>query len=298
MEVNYNTSIIEGPKTTTLSPGGSNYTIFSWNTTGVTPDSYTIKARVILATDQNPSNNLDTRSIVVNPLPFGEIAGTVTDASTGDPIVGAFITANGNIATTNATGYYNITEVLVGVFNVTAEASGYSSDMKLVTVESEKTTIVNFTLQRTSAIIHDIALTEITLNPTTAEIGENVTITVIVENQGTETETFNVKVYYDATEIGTQEVTDLGPDVQKTLTFMWDTTGLDAGDYTIEAEAPPVLGETDTDDNVLADVTVTVNDEPAPTSDILLYVAVGGGATIIVAAVAFYFLRVRKPKPP
>ena len=295
VEVTYDGSTIEELKTAMLPSGDTNYTRFSWNTAGVTPDSYTITAKVILATDQNPNNNVLTRSIVVNPLPLGAIAGTVTDASTGDPIVGTSVTANGNTATTNANGYYNITEVLVGVLNVTAEATGYSSDFELVTVESEETTFVNFTLQRTSALIHDVAVTEITLNPTTAEMGENVTITVIVENQGTENETFNVKVYYDATEIGTQEVTDLGPDVQKTLTFTWDTTGLDADDYTIEAVATTVLGETDTDDNILADVTVTVKEAPA--LDILLYVAAAGAAAIIIAAVAFYFLRIRKPKP-
>jgi len=295
VEVTYDVSTIEEPKTATLSSGDINYTIFSWNTTGVTPGSYTITAKVILTTDQNPNNNLLTLPIVVNPLPPGAIAGMVTDASTGDPIVGASVTANGKTTTTNANGYYNITGVLVGALNVTAEATGYSSDFKLVTVESEKTTFVNFTLQRTSALVHDVAVIEITLNPTTVEIGENVTITVIVENQGTETETFNVKVYYDTTEIGTKEVTDLGPDVQRTLTFTWDTTGLDAGDYTIEALATTVLSETDTDDNILADVTVTVKE--APTLDILQYLAVVGAVAIIIIAVAFYLLRIRKPKP-
>ena len=93
----------------------------------------------------------------------------------------------------------------------------------------------------------------------------------------------------------TQEVTDLGSDTQKTLTFTWDTTGLDADDYTIEAVATTVLGETDTDDNILTDITITIKEAPA--LDILLYVAAVGAAAIVIAALAFYFLRIRKPKP-
>jgi len=42
---------------------------------------------------------------------------------------------------------------------------------------------------------------------------------------------------------------------------------------------------------------ITVQDTPAPSVPLYIYMAVAGVAAIILAAMAFYFLRVKKPKP-
>jgi len=113
------------------------------------------------------------------------------------------------------------------------------------------------------AIVHDVAVTSVTPSATEVTAGEVVTITVVVENQGTETETFDVTSYYGSVAIGTQPVTELAADTSETLTFSWDTTGLE-GTYTIKAEASVVPDETDTADNTLTDGTVTVSAPGVP----------------------------------
>lgn len=59
--------------------------------------------------------------------PTGTLQGTVTAAGTGSPINGASITATGGFSTTtNASGFYQITSMPVGTYDVTASKTGYS----------------------------------------------------------------------------------------------------------------------------------------------------------------------------
>jgi len=106
---------------------------------------------------------------------------------------------------------------------------------------------------------HDIAVANITPSKTVVGEGYSLLINVTVENQGTNTETFNVTLYTDGNitligdeiAIGNQTVPSLANGASTTLTFTWNTTGFVKGNYTISAYAWPVLGETDTADNTL-----------------------------------------------
>jgi hypothetical protein len=100
---------------------------------------------------------------------------------------------------------------------------------------------------------HDIAVIKVTPDPTLVELGELVNITVVVENQGTENETFDVTVYYDTTTIETQNVSSLATGANTSLTFAWNTTDVWPlhTSYKINATASTVPGETDTADNTL-----------------------------------------------
>jgi len=100
---------------------------------------------------------------------------------------------------------------------------------------------------------HDIAVVSVTPDPTLVELGELVNITVVVENQGTENETFDVTVCYDTTTIETQNVSSLTAGANTSLTFVWNTTDVWPLDkpYAINATASIVPGETDTADNKL-----------------------------------------------
>jgi hypothetical protein len=60
---------------------------------------------------------------------------------------------------------------------------------------------------------------------------------------------FNVNLYANSTVIGTQQVSNLNASDQMTLAFMWETTGLVYGNYTLSAYAEPVLGETSVANN-------------------------------------------------
>jgi hypothetical protein len=98
---------------------------------------------------------------------------------------------------------------------------------------------------------HDIAVISVMPYPTKVGLGELVTITVIVENQGTESETFNVTIYYDDTFIQTQNVTNSDPKTSTTLIFTWNTTDVTVAFYFINATASVVPNETETADNTL-----------------------------------------------
>jgi len=107
---------------------------------------------------------------------------------------------------------------------------------------------------------HDIAVVSVTPSLTSVRVGELVNITVVVENKGTNNETFDVTVYYDSSTIKTETVTNLVAGTNTSLTFTWNTTDVreeiyatDRKDkaYTINATASTVPDETDTEDNTL-----------------------------------------------
>jgi outer membrane protein assembly factor BamB len=95
---------------------------------------------------------------------------------------------------------------------------------------------------------HDVAIAGVTTTKNNPVTGETITINVFVQNQGTATETFTVSVDCDGVTIGSTSVT-LTSAATTTETFIWDTTGVSAGSYRIEADASIVPGETDIADN-------------------------------------------------
>ena len=105
---------------------------------------------------------------------------------------------------------------------------------------------------------HDVAIVDVSSSATESYAGEIVNVTVVLRNEGTFNETFSVRTYCDSTLIGTQTVTDLPQDEEKTLTFSWNTTDVPGGYYTISANATIVPGETHTADNNFIDGTITV----------------------------------------
>ena len=116
----------------------------------------------------------------------------------------------------------------------------------------------NYPLMEPFSPAHDIAVTDVTASPESVMVGQTVTIKVIIKNDGDFTETFNVTAYYDSNEIGTQTVANLASAAQETLTFTWNTSGLDVGNYTIKAVATNITGETDTADNTFTNGIVTL----------------------------------------
>jgi hypothetical protein len=130
--------------------------------------------------------------------------------------------------------------------------------------------------------------------------GDLVNITVVVENQGTATETFNVAAYYDVENpsylIETPKTLQaLEPGATTSITFIWNTTEIE-GTYFILATASIVPSETDTEDNKLRSTdTVTVEASAAGGFPIELIIGIVA-AVIIIGLVAALALR-RKKKP-
>ena len=106
-----------------------------------------------------------------------------------------------------------------------------------------------------ATLIRDVAI--IAVNIISQNIvypGRIVTINVVAMNRGNMTsETFNVTLYYDSNVIETRTVT-LSPWTSMTLTFEWNTTGLEpCSNFTIWAEASQVPYESNLKNNVFVD---------------------------------------------
>lgn len=110
-------------------------------------------------------------------------------------------------------------------------------------------------------IVHNVAAVSQTATPTTVTQGEQVSIEVVVENKGTQTETFNVTCFYNNTIIDTKRVTDLTIGRQEILTFIWDTAGVPVGTYSIKAWADSsseIMETSETDNWCTAPATVSI----------------------------------------
>jgi len=97
-------------------------------------------------------------------------------------------------------------------------------------------------------LVHDVAIIGLSSSQTT--------VLVTAENQGTETETFDVSTYYVRLAdplIETQTIT-LASKTNTTLTFSWAPPS--PGRYEITAQANTVLGEVDTADNTRSIITL------------------------------------------
>ena len=110
---------------------------------------------------------------------------------------------------------------------------------------------------------HDVAVTSVATDKTTVTQGDPVTISILVENQGTVSETTTVTAMAGSTTVGSNPVTIPAGNTEG-VQFTWDTTGVPTGDYVIKGTASQVPGETDTADNELTDGTVTVEAPPPP----------------------------------
>jgi len=113
-----------------------------------------------------------------------------------------------------------------------------------VTMDADHTLQAVFVI----SLIHDIAVTDVAPSKTVVGQGYSLNINVTAANQSDCTETFNVTVYANTTEIETREII-LSSGTSTIITFTWNTTGFAKGNYTIKAYAWPVQGETDTEDN-------------------------------------------------
>jgi hypothetical protein len=96
---------------------------------------------------------------------------------------------------------------------------------------------------------------------------DNVTVTVVVLNNGTVTETFDVTIAFDSTTITTLNVVALAPASSKTLTFEWNTTDAAVGKHTITASATVVPFDTDPTNNSKSRQ-LTIMSPTGPTTDI------------------------------
>jgi hypothetical protein len=116
-------------------------------------------------------------------------------------------------------------------------------------------------------VIHDIAVTDITLSNSSAFVGAVLEIDVTVLNKGTETKSFDLSVYSNSSLIENRRVNDLIPQSQVLLTFSWNTSTLNEGFYRIMASAP-LLNDINPTDNTLIDGLVQLESPEKPLHDV------------------------------
>jgi hypothetical protein len=95
---------------------------------------------------------------------------------------------------------------------------------------------------------HDVAVTDVAFSKTVVGQGYGANVTVTAADLGDYTETFNVTVYANATDVTSQNVT-LSSGNYVSFTFTWNTIGFAYGNYTLSAYAWPVSGEMNTASN-------------------------------------------------
>ena len=227
-----------------LLPSASTVLTFNWDTTGVLPATYTIKANAtIVPFESNTANNEkvdDTVKIMQPPvaaftyLPVPAIENDTTtfDATASTSTGGLIIDygwnfGDGNVTRTSLKTIKHV-YALFGTYTVTltVEDSDHLTNATSKTVEVQR---------------HDIAVTDVTPYRSWIYEGQSVDINVTIANLGNFTESVDVDLYYNVTanqKIGTLSVGALDPGNSTTLTFTWDTTGVQhCHNYTITAVA-------------------------------------------------------------
>jgi len=187
---------------------------------------------------------------------------------------------------------WNTTGLLGGNYMIVAEANF---------LESEADTDDN---TRTAGPVHipmhDVAVTDVTANPTKVSPGQTVTISVAIKNKGDFPETFKVKLYSDSTSLTEWTITNLAPGATQTLTYSWDTTNVEPSSYQIKAVADSLPEERDTNDNTFItpwDRAVEITSSSQTPFPIEFVAAAIGVAIVAIVIVVFIVRRRSRGKP-
>jgi hypothetical protein len=273
-----------GYQLVTLPPGQAANVTFYWSTAGVPPGSYQIKVVVgSVVGEVNLANNVyvdGTVRVVVHDLAVIDVSASPSEVAPGGivtievtvqnqgSVTETFVvsvTANGQPITPVSWQMGTLAPGAVGVYTFNWDTTGWSLSNYIIwasvsTVPGEQDTVDNnwqCGYPCVSIVVHDVAVQSVAADLSQVPQGQTVTITVVVENQGSVVETFDVKVFANSVEIDRTTVT-VAPAGSYTVMFYWDTHTVPPGDYVISATAGPVPGETDLADNTKVGNTVTV----------------------------------------
>ena len=109
-----------------------------------------------------------------------------------------------------------------------------------------------------TSMLHNVAVTNVTASPTAVLPGTIVNVNVTVQDQGNFAEVFNLTAYANSQAIGAEQVS-LNPGDSENLSFTWNTTGCEKGDYNISASVSLAPGEINAGNNTgMANTPVTI----------------------------------------
>jgi len=166
---------------------------------------------------------------------------------------------------TTLTFNYNTTEMTSGQYFISANAT--------IIGHSDHDPSDNSDWNPTKIDERNVAVFDVTPLETEVNVGDKVDINVAVMNKGTtNVSTLPLFVYYEGKPISdvwcerAHWVFDLKNGTTETLTFIWDTKGVEPGEYTISAEADRLLYETSYSDNKFTNGTIKVQAVPLDVS--------------------------------
>ncbi|MFU8842678.1 MAG: carboxypeptidase regulatory-like domain-containing protein [Bacteroidales bacterium] len=118
--------------------------------------------------------------ILIYEPAYGILSGTVTEASTTNPIQGAVVQVGISAsATTGSDGTYTLPGILTGSWDVTCTATGYNPQTAAVVILENQTTTQNFALTAPNMVLNPLVVNE------TLEMGETADVLVNISNTGT-----------------------------------------------------------------------------------------------------------------
>jgi hypothetical protein len=311
---------------------------FTFDTSTVSPGNYTITVSIpLLVNEADISDNVFVDGIIrikpKKPVVFHDIA--VVDVKISKEIlyIGEALQINVTVLnkgteteTFGVSAYYDSWQIdtlqvsalapntrvtLVFVWNTSFVPEGFylisASAPLLNDINVVDNTFVNGIVQLIARPpfppIHDVAVLSVSPSKTLVHIGEVVSIYVVVKNEGSYVESFDVTAFYDSNVVGRLFVNGLQSGSEIPLVFYWNTRSVAEGNFTLSAEASAVSGELNIEDNRFVDGVVWVKSWVfPPVWEIprwllaLLFISTILIGACIVAAIVFALLRRRKRK--
>ncbi len=294
-----NQTLIDKKHVTDLPPSIETQIIFTWNTNGEPEGNYVISglADVLQGETDTSDNKLTDGTVTLHaPKPSAtiDVAVSYVDAQPlvieiGQPVhITVRVENLGNIPENfNTTILYDnvpLTVFLVDFLAPGAEKElaftwdtsnmmegNYTIKAHIPPLPDEQNTTNNLYVDGTVWIKaphpiakdHNIAITAVNASAYQAYIGDDIEITIKVANLGDFAETTNVTAHANMLDIGYQNFLHIEAHSNITLSFIWNTSNVNPGDYTIWALADYVPGETKLDDNVFTDGIITLRAQPA-----------------------------------
>jgi len=151
---------------------------------------------------------------------------------------------------------WNTTGLPLGTYIIKVAANTLSDEPN--TLNNIGYTSVTLT-SPSSETIRDVKVAGITVSPNTARVGDLVTLTVTVKNEGNVTENFNVTALINSITQGNVHLTNVVAGETRVIQFPWVTTETVPGNYTISAEVSQLINETDIADNSFVYGAFTLN---------------------------------------
>jgi len=146
---------------------------------------------------------------------------------------------------------YSQIPTAAAIGEATVSAAAYTAPPKISGVLYSPAALSTFEIIRVPVLVekHDIAVLTVSPSKTLVYTGEIINIYVVVKNEGTYIESFNVTAFYDSNVVGKLFVNGLEPGREMLLVFYWDTRNVTEGNYTLSAEASVVPDEVNIENN-------------------------------------------------